>query len=77
MVVRNLRRDANELVKEAGVGEDEEARALKTIQKHVDEAIARIDSDAAAKEKGAWWSVSLRGSGVVDRRARRAPPQPR
>ena len=51
VVVRNLRRDANELVKEAGVGEDEEARALKTIQKHVDEAIAKIDSDAAAKEK--------------------------
>jgi ribosome recycling factor len=51
IVVRNVRRDANELVKEAKVGEDEETRALKAIQKYVDDAIAKIDADAAAKEK--------------------------
>jgi len=51
VVVRTVRRDANELVKEAKVGEDEEARALKAIQKYVDEAIAKIDADAAGKEK--------------------------
>lgn len=51
IVVRNVRRDANELVKEAKVGEDEETRALKAIQKFVDEAIAKIDADAATKEK--------------------------
>jgi len=51
VVVRNVRRDSNELVKEAKVGEDEETRALKAIQKCVDDAIAKIDADAAAKEK--------------------------
>ncbi len=51
VVVRNVRRDSNELVKEAKVGEDEETRALKAIQKYVDDAIAKIDADAAAKEK--------------------------
>jgi len=49
--VRNVRRDSNELVKAAGVGEDQEERALKQIQKFVDDAIAKIDGDAAAKEK--------------------------
>jgi len=51
IVVRNVRRDSNELVKEAKVGEDEETRALKAIQKFIDEAIAKIDADAATKEK--------------------------
>ena len=51
VVVRNLRRDANEMVKAAGVGEDQEERALKQIQKFVDDAVAKIDGDAAAKEK--------------------------
>lgn len=51
VVVRNLRRDANELAKEAAASEDDEARALKHIQKLVDEAVARIDTDTAAKEK--------------------------
>lgn len=51
VVVRNLRRDANELIKAAGVGEDEEARGLKTVQKLIDDAIAKVDADTAAKEK--------------------------
>ncbi len=51
VVVRNVRRDANDLVKGADVGEDEEARALKHIQKMIDDAIAKVDADAAAKEK--------------------------
>jgi len=51
VVVRTVRRDSNELVKAAGVGEDDEARALKMIQKLVDEAVAKIDADAIAKEK--------------------------
>jgi len=51
VVVRNLRRDANELAKEAAASEDEEARALKHIQKLVDDAVARIDTDTATKEK--------------------------
>jgi ribosome recycling factor len=51
VVVRNVRRDANEFVKQAEVSEDDETRALKQIQKFVDDAIARIDADTAAKEK--------------------------
>jgi ribosome recycling factor len=51
VVVRNVRRDANEFVKQAEVSEDDETRALKQIQKFVDDAIARIDTDTAAKEK--------------------------
>lgn len=51
IVVRNIRRDANELAKEAASGEDEEARALKHIQKLIDDAIARVDADTASKEK--------------------------
>ena len=51
VVVRNLRRDANELIKAADVGEDEEARGLKNVQKLIDDAIAKIDADTASKEK--------------------------
>lgn len=51
VVVRNLRRDANDMIKAAEVSEDDEARALKQIQKFIDEAVARIDADAIAKEK--------------------------
>jgi len=51
VIVRNLRRDANEMVKAAEVSEDDETRALKQIQKYVDDAIAKIDADTNAKEK--------------------------
>lgn len=51
VIVRNLRRDANEMVKAAEVSEDDETRALKQIQKYVDDAIAKIDADTTAKEK--------------------------
>jgi len=51
VVVRNLRRDANELIKGAGLGEDVEAKAHKQIQKLIDEAIAQVDADTAGKEK--------------------------
>jgi ribosome recycling factor len=51
VVVRQVRKDSNDLVKSTGVGEDEEARALKHIQKMIDDAIAKVDADADAKEK--------------------------
>ncbi|MBL8788030.1 MAG: ribosome recycling factor [Deltaproteobacteria bacterium] len=51
VIVRNLRRDANEMVKAAEVSEDDETRALKQIQKYVDDAVAKIDADTNAKEK--------------------------
>jgi ribosome recycling factor len=51
IAARNVRRDSNQLLKEAELSEDEEARALKQVQKMLDDAIADIESDADAKEK--------------------------
>ncbi|MCC6621750.1 MAG: ribosome recycling factor [Deltaproteobacteria bacterium] len=51
VAARNIRRDANQSVKDAELSEDEETRALKQVQKIVDDAIAKIDHDANDKEK--------------------------
>lgn len=53
--VRNVRRDANQEVKELGkkkaITTDEEKRGEQDIQKLTDQFIAKIDEAAAAKEK--------------------------
>lgn len=51
VAARNVRRDANQLLKEAELSEDDEARALKQIQKLLDDAVADVERDADAKEK--------------------------
>ncbi|MDI3269484.1 MAG: ribosome recycling factor [Bacillota bacterium] len=55
VAVRNIRRDANdkvrELIKEGGVSEDEGKRAQEEIQKLVDSTIAAIDRILEEKEK--------------------------
>jgi ribosome recycling factor len=55
VAVRNVRRDANhmlkELVKEKEISEDEERRAEERIQKLTNEHIAKIDKVLADKEK--------------------------
>ncbi|MHA7834007.1 MAG: ribosome recycling factor [Algiphilus sp.] len=55
VAVRNIRRDANqsvkELVKEKMISEDDEKRAENEIQKITDDHIAQIESVMAAKEK--------------------------
>ncbi len=55
VAIRNVRRDANnhlkELLKEGEVGEDQEKRAQDEVQKLTDKAIADIDKLVADKEK--------------------------
>jgi ribosome recycling factor len=55
VVVRNLRRDANEnikkLLKDKLVSEDDERRALDEVQKLTDAHIAKLDQAAKTKEK--------------------------
>lgn len=55
VAVRNIRRDANndikELAKAKEIGEDEEHRGQENIQKLTDEIITEIDNHLAAKEK--------------------------
>jgi ribosome recycling factor len=55
VVVRNLRRDANEnikkLLKDKLVSEDDERRALDEVQKLTDGHIAKLDQAAKTKEK--------------------------
>lgn len=51
VAARNARRDANQLVKEAEMAEDDEARALKQIQKLLDDTVAELEGDGEAKEK--------------------------
>lgn len=55
IVVRNLRRDANDairkLVKDKQASEDEQKRAEAEIQKVTDKHIAEVDALVAAKEK--------------------------
>ncbi len=52
--IRNVRRDANELVKtlqkDAKISEDQRDQALARIQKETDAHIARIDGELKAKE---------------------------
>jgi len=51
VAARNVRRDSNQLLKDAGLSEDDEARALKVIQKLLDDSIVGLESDSDAKEK--------------------------
>ena len=55
IAVRNVRRDANndikELAKEKMIGEDEEKRGEAEIQKLTDQHVAKIDEMSANKEK--------------------------
>ena len=55
VAMRNIRRDANEhlkkLLKDKTISEDEERRALESIQKMTDGYIQKLDQVAKAKEK--------------------------
>lgn len=55
VAMRNVRRDANEqfkkLLKDKAISEDEERRALDSMQKTTDASIAKLDAMAKAKEK--------------------------
>jgi ribosome recycling factor len=54
VAIRNLRRDANEMLKEATKGgeisEDDEKQGLKKVQDSVDKGIAKVDEILAKKE---------------------------
>ena len=51
VVCRNLRRDANSLIKDVdGFSEDDQHRALKDVQDVTDAAIKRVDDEAGRKE---------------------------
>jgi ribosome recycling factor len=53
--VRNIRRDANDLIKKAmkdkKISEDEEKRSLEEMQKITDEEIRRMEEMCKTKEK--------------------------
>ena len=55
VAARNIRRDANEhlkkLLKDKSISEDDERKALDTVQKMTDAQIQKIDQAAKAKEK--------------------------
>ena len=55
VAIRNVRRDANQAVKDLGkaktITPDEEKRAEADIQKLTDQHIAKVDESASAKEK--------------------------
>lgn len=51
IAVRNIRRDSNELLKEAELPEDELRRAQDKIQVETDKAIAQVDDILGKKEK--------------------------
>ncbi|HEX4872692.1 MAG TPA: ribosome recycling factor [Nevskiaceae bacterium] len=55
VAIRNVRRDANQAIKELGkeklVSEDEEKRGETEIQKLTDQFVAKVDEMAAVKEK--------------------------
>lgn len=51
VAIRTVRQNTNKAVKDAELSEDEETRALKSMQKLVDDAIAKVDQDATEKEK--------------------------
>jgi ribosome recycling factor len=54
IVMRNVRRDANEMVKklekDKKITEDERDQGLEKIQKATDDGIAKIDAELKAKE---------------------------
>jgi len=53
--LRNLRRESNELLKElekaSDISEDDKTRGMERVQKDTDDAIAKVDSVLAEKEK--------------------------
>jgi ribosome recycling factor len=55
VAVRNVRRDANEMIKEAtkdgSITQDDEKRGLKTVQDQTDACVKKIDELLATKEK--------------------------
>ena len=51
IAVRNIRRDSNELLKEAELAEDDQRKALERIQQETDKAIALVDEILGKKEK--------------------------
>jgi ribosome recycling factor len=55
IAIRNIRRDANEvlkkLLKDKAVAEDEERRAQEDVQKLTDKFVAEVDKLVAEKEK--------------------------
>jgi ribosome recycling factor len=55
VAARNIRRDANEMLKDLKkdkeIGEDEQKKAEEQVQKITDDCIKQIDAAAAAKEK--------------------------
>ncbi len=55
VAVRNIRRDANEMLKDLKkdkeIGEDEQKKAEEQVQKITDDFIKQVDAAAAAKEK--------------------------
>jgi ribosome recycling factor len=54
VAIRNLRRDANEMLKEyqksGDISEDEEKQGLKKVQDAIDKGVAKVDEVAAKKE---------------------------
>jgi ribosome recycling factor len=52
--VRNIRRDANDelkhLLKDKKISEDEERRALESVQKLTDEIVSKVDEQGKSKE---------------------------
>lgn len=54
VAIRNVRRDANEMLKEAtkesSITQDDEKRGLKTVQDHTDAYVKKVDEMLAKKE---------------------------
>jgi ribosome recycling factor len=54
VAIRNLRRDANEMLKEyqksGDISEDEEKSGLKKVQEAIDRGVAKVDETVAKKE---------------------------
>ena len=55
VAIRNVRRDANEMIKEAtkegSITQDDEKRGLKVVQETTDACVKKVDDLLAAKEK--------------------------
>jgi ribosome recycling factor len=51
IAIRNIRRDANEVLKDKTISEDDERRAQDDVQKLTDKFVAEVDKLVAEKEK--------------------------
>ncbi len=55
VAIRNIRRDANEMLKDLKkdkeIGEDDQSKAEAQVQKVTDDFVKQVDAAAAAKEK--------------------------